>query len=178
LSLGNSGGLETVLLTRSTVYSTTREVNWALAVLGGHSVDAVYIDIARAFDSVVHCKLIFKLSTFGISGHLLNTIAAFLTNRFKCVVVEHCKFKWLPVLSGVPRGPILGPVLSILFIDDIGLICSRYVTYKLFVNDMKLYSTIDFNLDMFSLQSVLDRLHQWCCNLQLSVNRWLTTRRF
>ena len=64
--------------------------DWALAVHGGHTVDAVYIDFARAFDSVVHSKLIVKLSTFGISENLLNWIAAFLNNRFQCVVVEHC----------------------------------------------------------------------------------------
>ena len=66
---------------------------------GGHAVDAVHIDFARAFDSVVHSKLIFKLSTFGISGNLLNRIAAFLVNRFQCVVVEHCNSEWLPASS-------------------------------------------------------------------------------
>jgi len=56
--------------------------DWALAVHIGKSVDAVYIDFARAFDSVVHSKLIFRLSNFGISGNMLNWIAAFLNNRF------------------------------------------------------------------------------------------------
>jgi len=58
----------------------------------------------------------------------------------------------------------------VLFIDDIGVICSESVTHKLFADDMKPYSTIDTNLDSFSLQSSLDHLHQWCCNWQLSVN--------
>jgi len=71
--------------------------DWALAVHGGHSVDTVYIDFERAFDSVVHSKLVFKLSTFGISGNMLNWIAAFLNERFQCVVVEHCNCEWLPV---------------------------------------------------------------------------------
>jgi len=56
--------------------------DWALAVHGLHSVDAVYIDFTRAFDSVVHSKHIFKLSTFGISGNLLNWIAAFFKRAF------------------------------------------------------------------------------------------------
>jgi len=128
------------------------------AVHGGmHSVDAVYIGFARAFDSVVHSKLIFKLRTFGISENLLNWIAAFLNERFQCVVIEHCNSEWLPVLSGIPKGTVLGPVLFILFIDDIGVICSGSVTHKLFSDDMKLYSTIDTNLDKFSLQSALYR---------------------
>jgi len=65
---------------------------------------------------------------------------------------------------------VLGPVLFILFIYDIGVICSGSVTHKLLADDMKLYSTIDTNLDRCSLQSALDRLHLWCCNWQLSVN--------
>jgi len=67
--------------------------------------------------------------------------------------------EWLPVLSGIPQGTVLGPVLFILFIDDIGVFCSGSVTHKLFAGDMKLYSTIDTNLDGCSLQSALDRLH-------------------
>jgi len=130
----------------------------------GHSVDAVYIDFTRAFDSVVHSILIFKLSTFGISGNLLNWIAAFLNERFQCVGVEHCNSEWLPVLSGIPLGTVLGPVLLILFIDDIGVICSGFVIHKLFADDMKLYSTFETNLDRRSLQSALDRLHLWYCN--------------
>ena len=128
------------------------------------------IDFARAFDSVVHSKLIFKLSTFVISGNLLNWIAAFLNNRFQCVVVEHCNSEWLPVLSGIPQGTVLGPVLFILFIDDIGVICLGSATHKLFADVMKRNSTIGTNLDNVLLQSALDSLHQWCSDWQLSVN--------
>lgn len=144
--------------------------DWAVSVHGGHAVDAVYIDFARAFDSVVHSKLIFKLSNFGISGKLLNWIAAFLNYRLQCVVVEHCNSNWLPVISGIPQGTVIGPVLFILFIDDVGVICSGSLNHKLFADDMKLYSTIQTNLDNVSLQSALDRLHKWCCDWQLNVN--------
>ena len=130
--------------------------DWALAVNCGHSFEAVYIDFARAFDSVVHSKLICKLSSFGISGNLLNWIAAFLNSRFQCVVVEHCNSEWLPVLSGIPQGTVIGPLLFILFIDDIGVICSGSVSHTLFADDIKLYSTIYNNLDNVSLQSALN----------------------
>jgi len=92
----------------------------------------------RAFDNVVHSKLIFKLSTFGISGNLLSWIAAFLNEHFQCVVVEHCNSERLPVLSSISQGTVLGPVIFILFIDDIGIICSGSVAHKLFADDMKL----------------------------------------
>jgi len=133
--------------------------DWALAVNGAWPFCpcCLYIDSALAFDSVVYSKLIFKFSTFDISGNLLNWIAAFLNERFLCVVVEHCNSVWLPVLGGIPQGTVLSPVIFILFIDDIGVICSGSVTHKLFADVMKLYSTINTILDRFSLQSALDR---------------------
>jgi hypothetical protein len=72
--------------------------DWAVSVHGNNAVDAVYIDFSRAFDSVVHSKLILKLGSFGINGKLLQWLHAFLTNRFQCVVIEHCFSAWSPVL--------------------------------------------------------------------------------
>jgi len=74
---------------------------------------------ARAFDSVVHSKLIFKLSTFGISENLLNWIAVFLNIRFQCVVVEHCNSDWLPALSGIPQWHCYRPCSIYLFIHEL-----------------------------------------------------------
>jgi len=72
---------------------------------------------------------------------------------------------------GIPQGTVSGPVLFILFIDDIGVICSGSVTRKLFADDMKLYSTIDTTLDRCSLQSALDRLGYTYMVLQLATIR-------
>ena len=90
--------------------------DWALAVHCGHSVDTVYIDFARAFDSVVHSKLIFKLRTVWNLRKPPELDCCFLNNRFQCVVVEHCNSEWLPVLSGIPQGTVIGPVLFILLL--------------------------------------------------------------
>jgi len=126
-----------------------------LGILFRYNLQCTNIDFAPAFHSVAHSKLIFKHSTFDILGNLLNWIAAFLNERFQCVVVEHCNSDWLSVLSGIPHGTVLGPVLFVLCIDDIGVMFSVSVTHKLFADDMKLYSTVD----RCSLQSALDRLH-------------------
>jgi len=84
--------------------------------------------------------------------------------------VEHCNSEWLPVLSGIPQGTVLGSVLFIIFIDDIGAICSGSVTHTFFADDMTLYSTIVTNFDSFSLQSALDRLHQRCYMMFLTLH--------
>jgi len=145
--------------------------DWSVAVHGGHAVDVIYIDFSRAFDSVVHSKLIFKLSNLGISGELLQWIEAFLTDRCQCVVVEHCFSSWTPVVSGVAQGSVLGPILFILFINDIGCICNGCtVSHKLFADDLKLYSTINTNCDHVQFQAVLNNLQQWCIDWQLNIN--------
>jgi len=145
--------------------------DWAAAVHGGNDVDVIYIDFSKAFDSVVHTKLVFKLSNYGVCGKLLQWINAFLTNRFQCAVIEHCFSEWLPVISGVPQGSVLGPILFILFVDDVMQICeSSSVTLKLFADDLKLFTSIKTNLDMPALQSTLGRLQQWCADWQLTIN--------
>ena len=145
--------------------------DWAVAIHGGFAVDAIYIDFSRAFDSVVHSKLLYKLSNFGITGNLLAFISSFLSNRLQCVVTEHCFSEWVPVLSGVPQGSVLGPILFILYIDDISTICfNSTVSYKLFADDFKLYSQLATDLDQASLQSALGRLQQWCIDWQMAIN--------
>ena len=145
--------------------------DWAVAVHNSHNVDAIYIDFSRAFDSVVHSKLIYKLSNFGICDKLLLWIQAFLTDRFQCVVTEHCFSTWQPVLSGVPQGSVLGPILFLLYIDDVNTVClGSTITHKLFADDLKLYTAIKSNCDTASLQCVLDRLRQWCNDWQLTIN--------
>ena len=145
--------------------------DWAVAIHGGSAVDAIYIDFSRAFDSVVHSKLLYKLSNFGITGNLLAFISSFLSNRLQCVVTEHCFSEWVPVLSGVPQGSVLDPILFILYIDDISTICfNSKVSYKLFADDFKLYSKLTTDLDQASLQSALGRLQQWCIDWQMTIN--------
>jgi len=89
-----------------------------------------------AFDSVVHPKLIHQLQTFGINGRLLKWITAFLHGRLQCVVVEN-RYSFLSkVISGVPQGSVLGPMLFVLLIDDISNITVNGVLTKLYADDL------------------------------------------
>ena len=147
--------------------------DWTVYLLGGVDVDAdvVYVDFSRAFHSLVHSKLIYKLTKFGISGCLPMWINAFLTDRYQCVIIEHCFSEWSPVISGVPQGSVLGPMLFIIYIDDIcEVFLGSAVTHQLFADDLKLFSTVKTSTNAASLQSTLDRLQQWCTNWQLTIN--------
>jgi hypothetical protein len=86
--------------------------DWSVALNDSNSVDVIYIDFKRAFDSIVYSKLIHKLTCYGISGKLLAWISAFLHNRLQSVVIENTNSTYVDVISGVPQGSVLGPIHS------------------------------------------------------------------
>ena len=144
--------------------------DWNISLNTAKQQDVAYIDFARAFDSVVHSKLLFKLRSYGITGNLYNWISEFLSNRSQCTVVENKFSSIKSVDSGVIQGSCLGPVLFILFINDIDCITTNSSHCKLHADDLKLYSHYSDCDSAGSLQTTLNNLYQWSIKWQLNIN--------
>ena len=131
--------------------------------------DIFFLDFSKAFDSVSHVLLIHKLQSFGINGNLLNWLNSYLSDRQQRVVIEGSKSAWLPVKSGVPQGSILGPLLFLLYINDMpGVVSSSSVA--LFADDAKCFRSIKNIDDCLKLQRDLDKLFHWSVKWKLNFN--------
>ena len=132
-------------------------------------VDIIYLDFAKAFDTVPHDLLLKKLSMYGFGGNLLRWFSSYLSNRYQRVVIDGNNSKWLPVLSGVPQGSILGPLMFILYINDVHA-CIHYSNIALFADDTKLYTNVQNNQDCDNLQKDLDSLLEWGSKWKMKLN--------
>ena len=103
--------------------------------------DTVYLDFSKAFDKVDHALLIKKLTLYGIKGKLLNWIKSFLSNRIQKVVIDGKMSIPELVISGVPQGTVLGPLLFLLFVNDLEM-CIKYSKLKLFADDSRLIKSV------------------------------------
>ena len=114
-----------------------------------HEIDSVYLDCHKAFDSVSHNKILLKLWNAGFTGSRWHFLKAYLTDRRQCVVIDgHCS-DWLPVISGVHQGSILGPLFFVLYINDLQSSLSFSKAFRLLkiqnvANEFLLYQTAHF----------------------------------
>lgn len=134
-----------------------------------HNADVLYLDFSKAFDKVDHGILMKKLRAFGIRGKLLRWIKSFLTDRQQFVVVEGHESAILLVLSGVPQGTVLGPLLFLIYINDIGEVVN-HCKIKIFADDSKLHKTIKTLLDRFHLQEDLGNVVKWAEDNNMELN--------
>jgi ribonuclease P/MRP protein subunit RPP40 len=118
----------------------------------------------------VPSKFLFKLELYGITGNLLKWIRGFPTNRKQCVVIDRFCLPVAAVISGVPQGSVLGPILLIIYINDIDTVCCGETVLQLFADDAKLYSKVPLDKTSVSLQNSPDRLVQWASEWQLTMN--------
>lgn len=140
--------------------------------LDNHSqVDVIYTDLSKAFDSLDHSILLDRLECFGVSSSLFNLIKSYLSNRFQFVQYRGYRSKNISVISGVPQGSILGPLLFNIFIDDIINIFKQHnINYLLYADDIKIYVEVRSHQDCIRMQNCLQEISQWCISSRLTLN--------
>ena len=133
--------------------------------LGQKQTDVIIMDFAKAFDKVPHRRLLYKFKHYGIRG---STHSSWLSERSQKVVLDGQASYPVPVLSGVPQGSILGPVLFLIFIND--LPDNIRSSVRLFADDCVLYRNIKSPTDCQILQDDINSLVQWETDWQMKFN--------
>uniref|UniRef100_A0A4W3IXB0 Reverse transcriptase domain-containing protein n=1 Tax=Callorhinchus milii TaxID=7868 RepID=A0A4W3IXB0_CALMI len=134
----------------------------------GSGVDVVYKDFQKAFDKVPHERLVRKIEAHGIKGTVAARIQSWLGDRKQRVVVNGCFSDWREVYSGVPQGLVLGPLLFLIYINDLDLGIPS--TISKFADDTKLGRVVNSEKDSSQLQEHIDRMVKWADTWQMNFN--------
>jgi Reverse transcriptase (RNA-dependent DNA polymerase)/Endonuclease-reverse transcriptase len=157
---------------RSTCTNLLESLNdWTLSLECKRRVVVAYVDFSKAFDTVCHEKLLYRLQNFGISGNLLLWLRNYLSDRTHQTRVGGSLSDFVKLLSGAIQGSGIGPLFFICFIDELAkVIDSCDIKVKLFADDVKMYVSVVNNCDHGRLQNALNCLANWAAQWQLTVS--------
>jgi len=142
--------------------------HWTEVMDRDGDVDAIYLDFSKCFDSVPHERLLLKIQKYGIQGKLWSWIADFLRGRKQQVSIEGCQSILSMVLSGIPQGSVLGPLLFIIFVNEMPELVHSSIL--MFADDTKVFTEIRNEEDATKLQEDLTALQEWSQIWQLRFN--------
>ena len=114
--------------------------SWTRLIDEGFGVDVIYLDYSKAFDTVPHRRLLQKLADYGITGNVLRWIEEYLTGRKMRVRVRGHESSWVLVRSGVPQGSVLGPLLFLLYVNELPTWIRSSIA--MFADDTKIWRKI------------------------------------
>ena len=148
---------------------------------GGSSVDVIYLDFAKAISKVDIGTTFRKFKSLGIRGQFGRWLVAFLLGRQLIVIVDGCKLLPCPVVSGVPQGSVLGPLLFLVLIEDIdGEVATSLLSS--FADDTRIGRQIQGSEDVQELQADLEKVYEWAItnnkefNPFAPIGRYLTSK--
>ena len=148
---------------------------WLKNIDNGKIVGAIFFDLKKAFDVVDHAILLQKLETYRFDRTTLNWVASYLTNRKQCIVETNFKSSMQPIKAGVPQGSVLGPVLFLLFINDLPLhIKEAYL--EMYADDTSVYYADKAKTKVEKhLQSGTSDYKSWCCSNGMHIHQRKTS---
>ena len=124
-------------------------------------MDVLFLDFAKAFDSLDHAILLQKRQGYGVSRNLYNYCSGYLSGRAQRVVVEGAASDWSPVTSGFPQESILGPMVFLLFINDLPDVIPKPTSTGLYADDTKLFQPVRTLEDSKQLQLAFSCAADW-----------------
>ena len=134
----------------------------------GYHTYVIYMDFKKAFDTVPHKRLISKIISLNISKEIVNWIEAFISNRRQKVAVNGKESNWHDVTSGIPQGTVLGPLLFVLYINDLPDL-TQSDTF-LFADDIKIFRSIINTNDQDILQQDITTIEKWSHDWMLTLH--------
>ena len=143
--------------------------HWTDLMDKGIPIDNIYMDFSKAFDSVPHQRLLYKLTMYGIKGLPNQWIESFLSDRKQRVSINGQYSEWADVTSGVPQGSVLGPLLFLIFINDLPSMLNCFT--KIFADDTKIYNKAETIADSKFLQEDINMAAKWSEIWQLPFNK-------
>lgn len=155
---------------RSTTTNLVEYVSFVKKQLDrGNQVDAIYTDIKAAFDSVQHDLLLAKLAALGISLPAIRWLHSYISGRKYNVKVGTQTSRTVTSSSGLPQGSNLGPLLFLLFMNDVTLAIPG-CKHLMYADDIKLFTGVQFASDCDQLQHHLEGVNRWCIDNGLSLS--------
>lgn len=133
-------------------------------------IDAICLDLSKAFDRVSHKGLIRKLTSYKVNDHVTQWISAYLRNRRQFVVIDGVASSVCRVPSGVPQGSVLGPVLFLCYVNDLAETVSSNITLRLFADDCLLYTKVRSPVDQENLNLSIASVDNWCQKWGMRLN--------
>lgn len=154
---------------KSTTTNLLEYVNYiATNMMNGGRVDVIFMDLAKAFDKIIHEILLNKLSTLPLNPCFIVLLESYLSERQQIVCINGEKSNSIHPKSSVPQGSVLSPLLFALFINDLPPLISSQIL--LFADDLKIFRTIKSLEDTRRLQNDINTIHNWCAINKLEIN--------
>ena len=138
--------------------------DWTESIENGKFSDCIYLDYQKAFDTVPHQRLLSKMKSYNINSNIIEWTKHYLSNRTQYVELNGVKSESRNVVSGIPQGSVLGPLLFLIYLND--LPDNVKSTIYMYADDTKVYREIDSDTDVQTLQEDLRIMSEWS-------NKWL-----